>query len=36
MDARGITAAELVEGSRRSTLEELAEWTVWADKVIVF
>ncbi|HEU4994908.1 MAG TPA: DsrE family protein [Gemmatimonadaceae bacterium] len=36
MDARGIMADELVEGSRRSTLEELAEWTVWADKVIVF
>lgn len=36
MDARRITAEELVEGSRRSTLEELAEWTVWADKVIVF
>jgi uncharacterized protein involved in oxidation of intracellular sulfur len=36
MDARGIEAGELVEGAHGSTLEELAEWTVWADKVIVF
>jgi uncharacterized protein involved in oxidation of intracellular sulfur len=36
MDARGLTDDELVEGSRRSTLEELADWTVWADKVLVF
>ena len=36
MDARGITDAELTPGTRRSTLNELAEWTVWADKVIVF
>lgn len=36
MDARGIAAEELVEGSGRSSLEELAEWTAWADKVIVF
>lgn len=36
MDARGIEARELVDGAHRSTLEELAEWTVWADKTIVF
>ena len=36
MDARGITEAELTEGSRRSTLEQLTDWTVWADKVITF
>jgi len=36
MDARGIEAGELVEGAHRSTLEELADWTVWADNVIVF
>jgi len=36
MDARGIAEAELVEGARRSTLAELAAWTQWADKVIVF
>lgn len=36
MDARGIRAEELVEGSHRSSMDELTEWTVWAGKVIVF
>jgi uncharacterized protein involved in oxidation of intracellular sulfur len=36
MDARGITDAELVDGTRRGTLAEWAEWTHWADKVLVF
>lgn len=36
MDARGLQDADLVEGSRRSTLEELADWTLWADQVLVF
>ncbi|AYH43852.1 DsrE family protein [Azoarcus sp. DN11] len=36
LDARGIQANELVEGTRRSTLNELAEWTAEADKVLVF
>ncbi|MEK7435358.1 MAG: DsrE family protein [Pseudomonadota bacterium] len=36
MDARGITDPELLEGSYRGTLAELASWTQWADKVIVF
>jgi uncharacterized protein involved in oxidation of intracellular sulfur len=36
MDARGISDGELVEGTCRSSLEELADWTIWADKVIVF
>jgi uncharacterized protein involved in oxidation of intracellular sulfur len=36
MDARGLQDAELVEGSRRSTLEELADWTQWATQVLVF
>ena len=36
MDARAITDAELVDGTRRSTLAELTSWTQWADKVIVF
>ncbi len=36
MDARGITADELVEGTERSTLDELADWTAWAEKVLVF
>jgi len=36
MDARAIDDAELVDGARRSSLEELTDWTVWADRVITF
>lgn len=36
MDARGIREAEIVEGSRRSSLHELTELTATADKVLVF
>ena len=36
MDARGMADAELLEGARRSTLEELTRWTMQADKVLVF
>ena len=36
MDARGISNEELAEGTHRGTLDELAEWTAWADKVLVF
>jgi uncharacterized protein involved in oxidation of intracellular sulfur len=36
IDARGITAAELMEGAKRSTMDELTAWTIWADKVLVF
>lgn len=36
MDARGITEAELTEGTKRSTLEQLTDWTVWAEKVVTF
>jgi uncharacterized protein involved in oxidation of intracellular sulfur len=36
MDARGITDEELETGCRRSSMDELTEWTLWADKVLVF
>ena len=36
MDARGLAESALTESVRRSTLDELASWTLWADKVIVF
>ncbi len=36
MDARGIANTELAEGTKRSTLEELTNWTQWADKTMVF
>ena len=36
MDARGLRDEELVEGTRRGTLAQLADWTAEADKVLVF
>jgi len=36
MDARGISETELAPGAGRGTLAQLAEWTIWADKVMVF
>jgi uncharacterized protein involved in oxidation of intracellular sulfur len=36
MDARGLTDTEIVEGARRSTMDELAEATLAADRVVVF
>lgn len=35
MDARGIAAAELVEGSHRGTMDELTEWVATSDRVLV-
>ena len=36
MDARGITVDELAERIKRSTLDELTQWTLWADHILVF
>jgi uncharacterized protein involved in oxidation of intracellular sulfur len=36
MDARGIVDNELAEGTSRSTLEHLVDWTQWAERVLVF
>lgn len=36
MDARGMGEGDIAAGAHRSTLAELAEWTAWADKVLVF
>jgi uncharacterized protein involved in oxidation of intracellular sulfur len=36
MDARGMGEQELTEHARRSTLDELTEWTLWADRVLLF
>jgi uncharacterized protein involved in oxidation of intracellular sulfur len=36
MDARGLTDEELLDGVRRSSMAELAEWTADADKVLVW
>ena len=36
LDARGLGDELLVEGARRSSLEELADWTLWADRTLTF
>ncbi|MEO8323914.1 MAG: DsrE family protein [Actinomycetota bacterium] len=36
LDARGVTEHMLTKGARRSSLEELTDWTLWADKVVTF
>jgi uncharacterized protein involved in oxidation of intracellular sulfur len=36
MDARGLTDEELTDTTRRSSLEELADWVLWADGALVF
>ena len=36
MDARGMAQTEMIEGVKRSTLAQLADWTVAADQVLVF
>lgn len=36
MDARGIGDGELIEGARRGSMEELADWVEAADRLLVF
>jgi uncharacterized protein involved in oxidation of intracellular sulfur len=36
MDARGIADVDLTDGCRRSSLEELTDWTQAADRALVF
>ncbi|WP_419709718.1 DsrE/DsrF/TusD sulfur relay family protein [Pseudomonas sp. NFX224] len=36
MDARGMTEVELVAGVRRAAPGELDDWTIQADKVLIF
>ena len=36
LEARGLTADLLIEEAGRSTMQELAEWTVHADQVLTF
>lgn len=35
-DARGLTEADAVEGATRSSMDELAQASLAADKVMVF
>jgi len=36
MDARGITTDMIVDTTRRSSLDEVTDWVLWADKTITF
>ena len=36
MDARGLKEEELIAGVHCSMMDELTDWTLWAEKVIVF
>lgn len=36
MDARGMTGDDVIDGAARSTMDELAEATLAADRVLVF
>ena len=36
LEARGIADGLLAAGARRASMDELADWTVWADKVVTW
>jgi sulfur relay (sulfurtransferase) complex TusBCD TusD component (DsrE family) len=36
MDARGLASLTLVEGIARGSMDLLAQWTLEADKVMVY
>ena len=36
IEARAIGEDRLVAGAHRSSMEELADWTLWADQVVTF
>ena len=36
MDARGMSEEELHESSHKSTMDELADWSIWAEKIITY
>lgn len=36
LDARGITDEQLTPDAHRSTLEELADWVLWAERTVTF
>lgn len=36
MDARGLREEDLIEGTHKSSLDELTDWTLWAERVLVF
>lgn len=36
MDARGLASVPMVEGTVRGSLDTLAQWTMEADKVLIY
>jgi len=36
MDARGIGDQALIDGARRACLQDLTDWTLWADRTVTF
>ncbi len=36
MDARGLASLPLIEGTVRGSMDLLAEWTLEADKVLIY
>ncbi len=36
LDARAITDDQLTAPAHRATLEDLADWVLWADKTVTF
>ena len=36
MDARGMKVEELMDDAHRGTLDELADWSEWAEQIFVF
>jgi len=36
MEARGVGEGDLIEGTHKSSMEHLADWTQAADRVLVF
>jgi uncharacterized protein involved in oxidation of intracellular sulfur len=34
LDTRGLISAKFVEGAERSSMDELADWVIWADRVL--
>jgi len=36
LDARGVKSEAIVPAARRSNLDEVSEWTLWANKIVTF
>jgi len=36
MDARGLASLPLIEGTERGSMDLLAQWTMEADKVLIY